>query len=85
MKEYIVSLEKEFLLIENSLKEEEKDPLEITNLMIMSIIKKYQSLIIKLIIIGLIIYRLGMSNLTIIEYIIFFLLAYDFFSNRNKN
>lgn len=47
--------------------------------------KKYQSLIIKLIIIGLIIYRLGMSNLTIIEYIIFFLLAYDFFSNRNKN
>lgn len=85
MKEYIVSLEKEFLLIENSLKEEEKDPLEITNLMIMSIVKKYQSLIIKLIIIGLIIYRLGMSNLTIIEYIIFFLLAYDFFSNRNKN
>ena len=85
MKEYIVSLEKEFSLIENRLKEEEKDPLEITNLMIMSIVKKYQSLIIKLIIIGLIIYRLGMSNLTIIEYIIFFLLAYDFFSNRNKN
>ena len=73
MKEYIVSLEKEFSLIENRLKEEEKDPLEITNLMIMSIVKKYQSLIIKLIIIGLIIYRLGMSNLTIIEYIIFFL------------
>ena len=71
MKEYIVSLEKEFSLIENRLKEEEKDPLEITNLMIMSIVKKYQSLIIKLIIIGLIIYRLGMSNLTIIEYIIF--------------
>lgn len=47
--------------------------------------KKYQSVIIKLIIIGLIIYRLGISNLTFIEYIIFFLLAYDFFSNRKKN
>ena len=70
MKEYIVSLEKEFLLIENSLKEEEKDPLEITNLMIMSIVKKYQSLIIKLIIIGLIIYRLGMSNLSQVHNIV---------------
>ena len=70
MKEYIVSLEKEFSLIENRLKEEEKDPLEITNLMIMSIVKKYQSLIIKLIIIGLIIYRLGMSNLSQVHNIV---------------
>ena len=38
MKEYIVSLEKEFSLIENGFKEEEKnEPLQITNLMIMNI------------------------------------------------
>ncbi len=39
MKEYIASLEKEFSLIENGFKEEEKEPLPITNLMIMSIVK----------------------------------------------
>ncbi len=40
MKEYIMSLEKEFSLIENGFKEEEKKSLlPITNLMIMSIVK----------------------------------------------
>ncbi|WP_281256012.1 hypothetical protein [Necropsobacter massiliensis] len=39
MKEYILSLEKEFSLIENGFKEQEKKPLLIINLILMSIAK----------------------------------------------
>lgn len=43
---------------------------------------KYFSLLIKGLIIAIILFRLGMSNLTIYEYIIFFLLIVDFLGNE---
>ena len=43
---------------------------------------KYFSLLIKGLIIAIILFRLGMSNLTIYEYIIFFFLIVDFLGNE---
>jgi len=45
---------------------------------------KFFNLIIKVLIVALIIYRMGISNLTIYEYVIFFLLVLDYLANRNK-
>ena len=45
---------------------------------------KYLGIVIKLIIAGLIIYRLGVSKLTGVEYIIFFLLVFEYLNNKRK-
>lgn len=45
---------------------------------------KYLDIIIKLIIAGLIIYRLGVLKLTGVEYIIFFLLVFEYLNNKRK-